>query len=67
MYYFGVECVVLSLNVEVVCCICIEWYLVVIVFDVVVSIYDLEILYSNIEDNFENIICFLVIGCERIL
>jgi chorismate mutase / prephenate dehydratase len=62
----GVERVALSSNAEAARRIRTEWHSAAIASDVAASIYDLEILHSNIEDNPENTTRFLVIGRERI-
>ncbi|MEQ1095269.1 prephenate dehydratase [Acinetobacter johnsonii] len=65
-HYPGVERVALSSNAEAARRIRTEWHSAAIASDVAASIYDLEILHSNIEDNPENTTRFLVIGRERI-
>lgn len=65
-HYPGVERVPLSSNAEAARRICNEWHSAAIASDVAAAMYDLEILYNNIEDNPENTTRFLVIGREKI-
>ena len=65
-YYPGVERVALNSNAEAARRIRNEWHSAAIASDIAASMYNLEILYSNIEDNPENTTRFLVIGREKI-
>ncbi|EPF71466.1 prephenate dehydratase [Acinetobacter rudis] len=65
-HYPGVELVALSSNAEAARRIRNEWHSAAIASDVAASLYELEILHSNIEDNPENTTRFLVIGRERV-
>ena len=65
-HYPGVERVALNSNAEAARRIRNEWHSAAIASDIAASMYNLEILYSNIEDNPENTTRFLVIGREKI-
>lgn len=52
-----------SSNVEVVCLVCYDESVVVIVGEMVGKIYGFKIVVMVIEDCVDNIMCFLVIGC----
>ncbi len=64
--YPGVERVALNSNAEAARRIRNEWHSAAIASDIAASMYNLEILHSNIEDNPENTTRFLVIGREKI-
>ena len=65
-HYPGVERVALSSNAEAARRIRNEWHSAAIASDVAATIYDLEIMHGNIEDNPENTTRFLVIGREKV-
>lgn len=65
-HYPGVERVALNSNAEAARRIRNEWHSAAIASDIAASMYNLEILHSNIEDNPENTTRFLVIGREKI-
>jgi len=65
-HYPGVERVALSSNAEAARRIRNEWHSAAIASEIAASIYDLEIMHSNIEDNPENTTRFLVIGREKV-
>ena len=58
--------VALSSNAEAARRIRNEWHSAAIASEVAASLYDLEILHGNIEDNPENTTRFLVIGREKV-
>jgi chorismate mutase / prephenate dehydratase len=65
-HYPGVERVALNSNAEAARRIRNEWHSAAIASDIAASLYNLEIMHSNIEDNPENTTRFLVIGREKI-
>ena len=66
IHYPGVERVAMTSNAEAACRIRNEWHSAAIASDIAATMYGLEILHSNIEDNPENTTRFLVIGREKI-
>ena len=66
IHYPGVERVAMTSNAEAARRIRNEWHSAAIASDLAATMYGLEILHSNIEDNPENTTRFLVIGREKI-
>ncbi|MHA3080033.1 prephenate dehydratase [Acinetobacter sp. ANC 5502] len=66
IHYPGVERVAMTSNAEAARRIRNEWHSAAIASDIAATMYGLEILHSNIEDNPENTTRFLVIGREKI-